>query len=350
MRAGSTLRILAVFFCVFFFECAAFSQTPAPPVTPEPTQQISTQDELSLIHFGDLIDVDVLGSIEFDWRGMITPEGFLTSLEALPEPIYGLCRTEDQVARDIAKAYAKLLRDPKVVVKILDRSNRPNSTLFGAVRVPQRFQIKRPVHLNELIILAGGFTDQASGEIQIFRPASLSCTSPTTEKEATTAAEGKSSERFVSARRDNGSQFINIGITDLLGGKKEANVQIMAGDVVTVLEAKPIYVIGGVANPRQIATRSQMTVSRAVAAAGGLSKKGDGTKVTIFRRSAGVTKIIEANLEKIRAKEADDIVLQAFDIVDVPQKGSEKRKYPPFVKIDETDRLNSSKLPLRIID
>ena len=29
-----------------------------------------------LIHFGDVIDVDVVGSLEFDWRGGLTPEGF----------------------------------------------------------------------------------------------------------------------------------------------------------------------------------------------------------------------------------------------------------------------------------
>ncbi len=157
-------------------------------------------------------------------------------------------------------------------------------------------------------------------------------------------------ERFIAARQDNGSQFINIRISDLLSGKKEANVQILAGDVVTVLEAKPIYVIGGVNTPRQIATRSQMTVSRAVAGAGGLTKDADATNVTIFRRTGKETKIIETDLEKIKANQAEDIILQAFDIVDVSVKGNEKRKYPPIVKIDDQVVENSTKLPLRIVD
>jgi protein involved in polysaccharide export with SLBB domain len=323
-----------------------FAQTPAP----ETKTQTQTDTEVNLIHFGDLIDVDVLGSFEYDWRGTLTPEGFLNGLDALEERVFGLCRAEEDVAGEIAKAYGKILRDPKVVVKILDRSNRPNSTLFGAVKVPQRFQIKRPVYLNELIILAGGFTDQASGEIQIFRPASLNCAEIAPQKSEGVVTETKKRERFIAARQDNGSQFINIRIADLLGGKKDSNVQILAGDVVTVLEAKPIYVIGGVNNPRQIATRSQMTVSRAVAAAGGLSKNGDGTKITIYRRAGSETKIIEADLEKIKANQAEDIILQAFDIVDVLQKGNEKKKFPPLVRVDEPGSDNSSKLPLRIID
>lgn len=346
MKAGKICCILGIFHCIFFGQLGIFAQSPTP--TPEIRSQ--TDAELNLIHLGDLIDVDVLGSFEYDWRGTLTPEGFLDGLDALEERVFGLCRTEEDVAKEIAKAYGKILRYPKVVVKILDRSNRPNSTLFGAVRVQQRFQIKRPVFLNELIILAGGFTDKASGEIQIFRPASLSCAEIAPQNKQTDSTSGETRERFISARQDNGSQFINIRITDLLSGKKEANIQILAGDVVTVLEAKPIYVIGGVNTPRQISTRSQMTVSRALAGAGGLSKDADATKITIFRRTGKETKIIETDLEKIKANQAEDIVLQAFDIVDVAQKGKEKRKYPPVVKVDDVTVENSSKLPLRIIE
>lgn len=348
MKVEKICRILGVFLCIFFWQSQIFPQTSAPTVTPETKTQKET--ELNLIHLGDLIDVDVLGSFEYDWRGTLTPEGFLDGLDALENRVFGLCRSEEDVAKEIAKSYSKMLRDPKVVVKILDRSNRPNSTLFGAVKTPQRFQIKRTVFLNELIILAGGLTEKASGEIQIFRPASLSCSEIAPQKNQTATTDGETRERFISARQDNGSQFINIRITDLLSGKKEANVQILAGDVVTVLEAQPIYVIGGVTTPRQIATRSQMTVSRAIAGAGGLSKNADATKVTIFRRVKNETKIIETDLDKIKANQAEDIVLQAFDIVEVAQKGSDKRKYPPIVKVDDASVENSSKLPLLIID
>jgi polysaccharide export outer membrane protein len=349
MKAGKICCIFRVFLCIFLWQSSLCAQeTPAPAATPEPSPQ--SVKELNLIHLGDLIDVDVLGSFEYDWRGTLTPEGYLNGLENLEDQVFALCRSEDQLASEIAKAYGKFLRDPKVVVRILDRSNRPNSTLYGAVKVPQRFQIKRPVFLNELIILAGGFTDKASGEIRIFRPASLSCAESSPQNNQTAETDGMTRERFIAARQDNGAQYIDVRITDLLRGKKEANVQILAGDVVTVLEAKPVYVIGGVVTPRQIATRSEMTVSRAIAGAGGLSKDADGTKITIFRRVGSETRIIEADLEKINAKQAEDIVLQAFDIVDVPQKGNEKRQYPPLVQVDDSVVTNTAKLPLRIID
>lgn len=344
MKAGKIWRISVFFICIFFWQSSNLAQTP----DPETNNQVET--ELNLVHFGDIVDVDVLGSIEYDWRGTLNQEGYLNGLDALENRIFALCRSEDEIASEIIKGYGKILRDPKVEVKILDRSNRPNSSLFGAIKMPQRFQIKRAVYLNELIILAGGFTDKASGEIQIFRPASLSCKEVVAKKIPATNSNGESRERFISASQDNGSQFINIRINDLLSGKKDANVQILAGDVVTVYEAQPIYVIGGVTNPRQIATRSQMTVSRAVATAGGISKDGDSKQITIYRRNGSETKIIEIDLEKIKANQAEDFVLQAFDIVEVFQKGSSKRKYPPIVEGGSSTTDNTTKLPLRIID
>lgn len=348
MKAGIICHILESILCVILGQILTFAQNPTQISTQEISSQTQQNDELNLIHFGDLIDVDVVGSFEYDWRGTLTPEGFLNGLDALENRVFGLCLSEETVAKEIAKGYSKMLREPKVVVRILDRSNRPNSTLFGAIKVPQRFQIKRSVFLNELIILAGGFTERASGEIQIFRPVSLSCA----ENNINTTAEQdvKTRERFISARQDNGSQFINIRITELLSGKKEANLQILSGDVITVLEAPPIYVIGGVVTPRQIGTRSQMTVSRAIAGAGGLSKDSNPKKITIFRRVGTVTKIIETDWDKIKANQSDDIVLQAFDIVEVSQKGRPKRKYPPVFKVDDLSSENNSKLPLRIID
>ncbi|MBA2494344.1 MAG: SLBB domain-containing protein [Acidobacteria bacterium] len=201
-----------------------------------------------------------------------------------------------------------------------------------------------------MIVVSGGFTDKVSGEIQIFRPQNLNCLAKITEKPQSSDETALSQEKYVPARQDNGSQYINIKISDLLKGKVEANPQILSGDIITVLEAQPIYIIGGVANPKQISTRSQMTLSRAIAIAGGVTKDGDGKKITIFRRAGSETKIIEADLEKLKIDQTADIILQAFDIVEVAQTGRNKTKFPPVIKIADTAEKNSANLPLRIID
>jgi len=299
-----------------------------------------TRAETDLVHFGDLVDVDVVGSFEFDWRGTLNPEGFLDGLDKLEDPIYAVCRTESDIASDITKGYSKFLRSPQVVVKVVDRSHRAEALISGAVRNPYRFQIRRPVRLNELIVLSGGITDRSSGDIVVFRPASLSCsTRPAVEN----------AEAFVKTNGTTGSQTIKIKISDLLNGVAEANPQIQRGDIVTVIEASPVYIIGGVNNPQQISSRSQTTLSRAIASAGGISKDGLDNKITIYRRSNGQTQTIAADLSRIESKEMEDIQLLPFDIVDVGQKGREKRVFPPNVDNDRS-RKDTFALRLKIID
>lgn len=328
-------KILTGIICLLFFSLILHAQTDDEKKTAETGAAISVADAAeNLIHIGDLIDVDVVGSTEYDWRGTLSPEGFLDGMNFVEEPIFGLCRTEEAVAADVAKGYAKILRNPQVDVKIIDRSRRAVSLLYGAVKTPQRFQIKRPVKLNELLILSGGLTDRASGEIQILRSPVLSC----------------AAKKNTSDKQESGSEYINIKIGDLLKGQPESNPPILSGDVVTVFESKPIYVTGGVRNPKQIDARSELNVTRAVAAAGGLTKDADPKKITVFRVENKETKVIEIDFEKIETGEADDLILQPFDIVEVAQKGKGKSRYSPIPKGSDDNSANSRNLPLRIID
>lgn len=316
----------------------------------EETEEISNIESDSLIHFGDLIDVDVVGSTEYDWRGTITAEGFLDGIEFTEDSIYSLCQTENQVAEEIAQSYSKFLRNPKVVVKILDRSQRPSSTIFGAVKIPQKLLIKRKIFLNELIVLSGGITEQASGEIQILRQFDASCRAKIDKQEFIKTSQNSETENFIKNTQDNSSEFINIKISDLLNGKEEANPQILYGDIISVLIAPPIYVIGGVVNPTKISSREKLTVSRAIATAGGLTKQANPQKITIFRRENGSTKVININLNEIELNKTDDIVLKAYDIVDVSENGRDEYKYPPMIYNEELDLRKNSELPTKIID
>ncbi len=339
-----------IFHFVFVFQISVFAQTTTPSKENLENVREPQKSEQELMHSGDLIDVDVIGSTEYDWRGTLNPEGFLSGINFTGNPIYALCQTEESVAAKIAASYAKILREPKVVVKILDRSNRPVSILYGAVKKNQRFQIKRPVWLNELIIVSGGFTDKVSGEIQILRPPNSNCEKEKLKPiESSGAVPVEKDEKIAQTSKSDETQYINIKISDLLSGKKEANPQILSGDIITVLEAKPIYVIGGVGTPKQIPLRTQITLSRAIDSAGGLAKGADAKKVTIFRKTAE-PKIIEADLEKIKANQAEDIILQAFDIVEVTETGHEKRKFPPIINANDLGQKTAGNLPLRVVD
>lgn len=353
MKNNLRIYLSSVFLCAAFFHAFASAQTESakPASSPESndanaSRQISA-DEDNLIHSGDLIDVDVIGSTEYDWRGALSPEGFLNGLNFTENPVYALCRTEEAVAEDVAKSYSRLLRAPRVSVKILDRSKRPISVVYGAVRKNQRLQIKRPVFLNELIVISGGFTDKASGDIRIFRPPNANCVGANSTPLETAATGAKQN---VSLKPADETQYIDVKIADLLAGK--TNPRILNGDVITVSEAKPIYVIGAVGVPKQIPLRAEITLSRAVDSAGGLLKDADASQVSIFRRAAaGVeAKTIIANLDEIKAGRLPDIVLQPSDVIEVTQAGREKRKFPPLLKADEIGGKPAQSLPLRIIE
>lgn len=324
---------------IFWFLCclAAIGFTGAAAGQTPPTARNADR-----VHLGDVVDVDVVGGFEFDWRGTVNPEGYLDSLVGFTEPVLALCRTESEIAADVAKGYSNILREPTVVVRIIDRSHRALARLEGAIRTPTRFRVQRDVRLRELIVLAGGLTDAASGEIKVFRPKNLSC-------EGKGALVGGGDDPGTGAQ-DNGSRTMNIKISELLSGSVAADPQILSGDIITVTRAAPFYVIGAVNNPRPIYSHTEMTVSRAIASAGGTSKDAEISKITIFRRSGDDTSVIAADLAKIKRGEADDEVLKQFDIVEVASRGGSKRKYPPMVVTGENTGRNQTELPLRIVD
>jgi len=306
--------------------------------------------EENFIHSGDLIDIDVVGSVEYDWRGTLTPEGTINTINYIQTPILALCRTENEVAVDVAQAFSNFLRDPKIEVKIIDRSKRPLTVLYGAVKMPQRFQIKRRVMLNELLVTAGGITDKASGEIQILRPPNTDCSAVRAKNNKSDKEEDSKRERIAATVENDGSKYISVKIGELLAGKEEANPQIFGGDIITVLDAGLVYVIGGVENPKQVYLRSQITLSRAIASAGGMTKDAVPQKITVYRREANERKTIEVDYEKIKINQSEDLVLQPFDIIEVSRKGSKKSKFQAKPETLEPIAKIISNLPLHIID
>lgn len=336
----TVLAARAGLFCIFAL-CVIIGVVPASAQSPEPPQDILLkQDEADFVHFGDLIDVNFANGFEYNWRGGITPEGFLDGLDGLGERVYALCRSEKEIADNISKIYGKILRNPKVEVRILDRSNRAVVRLSGAVKFNQRFQIKRSVHLRELLVIAGGVTDEASGEITVFRPGNLGCVRSTSSEKT---------ENALLAPNGNGSQMLNITISALLSGSLAADPLILSGDIISVEKAVPIYVIGAVNNPRQVYSRSEITLTRAIASAGGSAKDAI-DDITIFRRENGESRVIGVNLAKVKSGELIDEVLKPFDIIDVPRRGAGKRQYPPVLDPGLLNEPRSANPPLRVID
>ena len=92
------------------------------------------------------------------------------------------------------------------------------------------------------------------------------------------------------------------------------------GDIVVVLEADQIYVTGNVIKPQAIPLKQTITLTQAIAAAGGILPATKQTQVRIVRQEPGskIKEELKFDLNAIRAKKIADPELLANDIVEVP--------------------------------
>jgi polysaccharide export outer membrane protein len=297
--------VLAV--SVFAQESQPQSQTPPPAPNPGlDVQGIKTY----LLGPGDVLDIRVFGQPDLNSNAQVDSDGNLSSLPFLDKPIKAKCRTDKEVQQDIAAAYAKLIKNPQVSVRIAERNSRQPATVFGAVRQPTRVEMKRKVRLNELMAVSGGFTERASGTIQILHTEPLMCPEPGEEAEAA-PIDGTSIPLQI------------VKISELRTGKPQANPIIRPGDYILVTEAEPVYITGAVLSPGGIYLRDQLMLSRALAMVGGPKKEAKLSDVKIYRQIPGSAnqEVIHVDVAAIRKNEKPDFLLQPYDVIEVTEAG-----------------------------
>lgn len=217
-------------------------------------------------------------------------------------------RTRTELAETLRLLFKKYKKNPQVIVFIKEYNSQPVA-INGAVVKPGQFQMRRPVQLLELLqFYAGGPTERASGRIQVARlPAYQIC-----EKRS------DSSETI---------QFLVFNLRDTLNAVESANPYLQPGDVITLPEAKEAYVVGNVLRPGPVLLREgDITVSRAIAMAGGTMPDTRKDKIRIIRQEPGsaLKREIFVDLRAIDKQNAPDIALLPNDIIDVPTSGGKR--------------------------
>ncbi len=260
---------------------------------------------------GDTLDVRVFGQPDLNWQGEVEPDGNITSLPFIETPIRAQCRTDKEIQKDIIAAYSKFLRSPQISVRVTGRNSRLPATVSGAVAAPTRVQMLRPVRLNEVIIVSGGLTERANGDIQVLHTEPIMCPAPGEVVEPLTTGDG-----FLAANTLKVYKW-----TDLIAGKPEANPVIRPGDIVTVMDSKPVYITGNVASPQPVLLKEGYTLSRVIAMVGGPTAGAKASDVRIYRGEIGSTNMqtIHVDLNAVKKKKSEDIVLQPYDIIEVPK-------------------------------
>lgn len=252
---------------------------------------------------GDVLDIRVynrpqlsLEAVRVDSRGMIR-------MPLIEDEIQAACRTELELSQEIETRYLKYQRNPHVDVFIKDYQSNPVAVI-GAVDKPGRYQLQRRVRLLELLSGAGGPTEKAGDRIQVAHSAdTFSCDASEKRVPEPVAADGS----------------ISYNLKETLRGDERANPYVRPGDVITVPEADEAYVVGNVFKPTAIPLKERITVSQAIAMAGGALRSSKKDQIKIVRgtpESIQKTEIY-VDLNAISKHRAEDIALQKGDIVEV---------------------------------
>jgi polysaccharide export outer membrane protein len=309
--AGLFLFAARMVLLSLFVSANGRSQEATRPTTSDPaiSSATRTQDRSDyLIGPGDVLDIRVFGKPQLTREAVRVDMSGMIRMPLIDEEIRASCRTEATLAQYISGQYLKYVRRPQVDVFIREYNSQPVAVV-GAVNKPGRFQLQRQVRLLELLTFSGGPTERAGRTIQIAHPEN----SPPCENNRA-GVEG------------NGTGLNAYNLSDVLAGRETANPFVRPGDVVSVLEADQVFVVGNVIRPSIIPLKEPLTVSRAIAMSGGVLPYSKTDHVRIIRQPAGNTAKQEMviDLKAIEKKHADDIVLQANDIVDVPVSGGKR--------------------------
>jgi polysaccharide export outer membrane protein len=226
----------------------------------------------------------------------------------ISEDLQAACRTESELAAEIRTLYLEYKKDPSVEVFVTDFQSRPVSVI-GAINSPGQYRLQRQVRLLELLTFSGGPATRAGRTINIVHSIAPNvCVAP--------------SDKATSDKVSDGAEEISVySLNDTMAGKREANPFVQAGDIVQVPEADQIFIIGHVSQPQAIALRDKpITISRAIAMAGGAARDGKTSNIKIIRQMPDGTGKREffINLKDIQQRKAEDIALMANDIVEVP--------------------------------
>jgi polysaccharide export outer membrane protein len=280
------------------------------PSSPPLTDSRADSDLRYRIGPGDILDIKVFNKPQFNREGVrVDPRGMIR-MPLIKEEIAAACRTEEQLEATITELLKEYIREPQVTVQIKEYQSEPVAVL-GAVRAPSRFQLQRRVRLLELLTFVNGPTDNAGRTVQVVH------TGPRIVCEGSPAARDADSAA---------GAIDSYQLTDTLRGDEKSNPYVQPGDVVSIAVADQVFVIGNVVHPTSIALTEPMTVSRAIAMAGGTAIDTKKTAIHIVRQTPGTTdkKEILVDLEAINRHKAEDVVLIANDIVDVPASGGKR--------------------------
>ncbi|GIU81108.1 MAG: hypothetical protein D6687_10485 [Acidobacteria bacterium] len=271
--------------------------------------QASSQNTSSLLQdtykigYRDTLEITVYRHPELSQVVNVAPDGTI-KLFRIDEPVVAVCKTERELAAEIAEKYKVLLRNPFVNVRVAEQRSQYYAVI-GAVEKPGLFYINRKVQLLELLSFAGGPDIEKAGTKLIVARGGSTSACKDTEKDT--------------SNNDQNYVLYQFNVKDVLQGKE--NIWMEVGDIVSVLDADVVYVYGSVKKPGSIKLTRPLTLRQAIAEAGGFESASKKDKIRIIRQKQGSSEWEEMiySLKDIESRKTSDPFLMPNDIIAISE-------------------------------
>lgn len=237
------------------------------------------------------VRVSAQGNINLPLLGILKVKG-LTSSEA-----------ESEIRDLLAERY---LQNPQVSVFIKEYKSQRISVV-GAVVKPGVFEVTEQQTVLDMLSMAGGLKEDANQLLFVIRP---------------NRPEDGAGGHVPSGDPSPVKTFVIDLEEMLIKGNLSLNVPVIHGDVINIPVSGKIFVSGEVRTPGGFHLGGKkLTLTQAIATAGGLKEGADGAAVKIFRYPANASEkeILTSDVYAIEKGEKEDLFLKENDIVIVPQ-------------------------------
>ncbi len=236
---------------------------------------------------GDLIDVTVFETEDLNAEVRVSSRGTVSI------PILGAVYVQNMTAAQAEEKIEELLRekylqDPHVSIFIKEHVSK-QITLVGEFEKPGTYEYITKRNLLDVVAIAGGLSEEAGFVAYITR------------------VDGQTKKREV----------IRVDLNQLIKkGNMEYNIPILGGDVIFVPEAGRCYVDGAVRKPGLYPIRGNVTITEAIAMAGGLRSFADEDHIKLVRfKEDGKREIVSLAYSDLQSGEIKDIYLRDGDVV-----------------------------------
>jgi len=273
----------------------------------------------------DLIEISVFEEEKLNKTVRVSSQGNISL------PLLGILRvkglTPNELEKEIRDLLAeKYLQDPNVSVFVKEyRSQR--ISVIGAVEKPGIFEVTGQKTVLDMLAMAGGLkagSDQDAGQLLfVIKPPKPERGVPGAPKES--PPNSLKDSKDTSEQTPQTPQTFVIDLEELLvKGDLSLNLPLTHGDIINIPISGKVFVGGEVKSPGGFPMKGKkITVSQAIAMAGGVLPEADGAQTKIFRYSGrgSERESLTADVYAIQKGESEDPFLKENDIIIVPRHG-----------------------------